>query len=167
MPGRLHSALSLILVLGLEQGSSSVLNDPGRFEGDIYTIDELNDLDMEQKQDSVPADVCTKIKAEFKDVEKKSMAEARREKPDSYRRGRKVAYTFSVTKYFQILQHCKSSLADDSKVFRTLQNEACVNRAIGDICKKSNVLNLLGIAARGRKGDTPNLEVEYDEGSTD
>ena len=149
MAGRLHSALLLILVLGLEQGSSSVLNDQCRFEGDTYTIDELNDLDMEEKQDSVPADVCTKIKAEFKDVENKSMAEAKREKPDSYRRGRNVTYTFGRTLYPQRLQHGKSSLADGSKVFRTLQNEACVNRAIGDICKKSNVLNLLGIAARG------------------
>ena len=142
MPGRLLGALLLILVLGLEQGSSSVLNDVGRFEGDFHTIAELNDLDMELEQDSVPADVCKKIKDEFKAVEKKSMAEAKREKPNSLQKGIKVVA-------FQILQHGKSSIADESKVRRTLQNEACVNRAIGDICKKSSVLNLLGIAASG------------------
>lgn len=144
MPRRLLSALLLILVLGLEQGSSSVLNayDLGRFEGDTHTTAELNDLDIELEQDSVPADVCKKIKDEFKAVEKKSMAEAKREKPNSLPRRRKVVA-------FQILQHGKSSMADGSKVLRTLQNEACVNRAIGDICKKSNVLNLLRIAASG------------------
>ncbi|XP_022798435.1 peroxidasin homolog [Stylophora pistillata] len=144
MPGRLLGALLLILVLGLEQGSSSVLNDVGRFEGDTHTIAELNDLDMELEQDSVPADVCKKIKDEFKAVEKKSMAEAKREKPNSLQKGIKVVA-------FQILQHGKSSIADESKVRRTLQNEACVNRAIGDICKKSSVLNLLGIAASGEE----------------
>lgn len=138
MAGRLLSALLLILVLRSEQVSSSVLNNQDRFEGDTYTtadvlddLAELNDLDMRERvQDSVPADVCKQIKAEFKAVKNKSMAEAKSEKPDSLLKQIKAEYAFCPTKNFQILQHGKSSEADDSKVLKALQDEACVICAI-------------------------------------
>lgn len=158
MAERLLSALLLILVLGLEQGSSSVLNNQDRFEGDTHTtadvvddLAEMNDLDMEQVQDSEPTDVCKQIKDEFKAVANKSMAEAKSEKPDSLLKQRKAEYTFCPTKNFQILQHGKKSEADDSKVLRALQDEACVISAIRDICEKKNVLHLLKITASGEE----------------
>ena len=153
MAGRFLSALLFILVLGFERGSSSVLNDPDRLEGDTYTtadvaddLAELNHLNTELAQDSVSADFCKEIKDEFKAVEKKSMAEAKKEKHDS-----QAASRTSLRKSFQILQHGKRSVVDDSKVLRSLQNEACVKCAIRDICKTRKVLNLLGIPLNMRR----------------
>ena len=153
MAGRFLGASLLILIVVFKQGSSSVLNDPYQLEGDTYTtadvaddLADLNDLEMEQVQDSVSADVCNEIKAKFKAVEKKSMAEAKKEKHDSH-----AASRTSLRKSFQILQHGKRSVVDDSKVLRSLQNEACVKCAIRDICKTRKVLNLLGIPLNMRR----------------
>ena len=160
MAGRFLGASLLILIVVFKQGSSSVLNDPDQLEGDTYTtadvaddLADLNDLEMEQVQDSVPLKtgarqraVCKEIQAEFKAVEKKSMAEAKKEKPDSLISRRQAAYRASLRKSFQILQHGKRSVVDDSIVLRSLQNEACVKCAIRNICETKKVLNLLGIS---------------------
>ena len=154
MAGRFLGALLFILVLGFERGSSSVLNDPDRLEGDTYTtadvaddLAELNHLNTELAQDSVSANVCKEIKDEFKAVEKKSMAEAKKQKKNDSQ----AASRTSLRKSFQILQHGKRSVVDDSKVLRSLQNEACVKCAIRDICKTRKVLNLLGIPWKMRR----------------
>ncbi|PFX20658.1 peroxidase mlt-7-like [Stylophora pistillata] len=151
MAGRLLSALLLLLVLGLDQGSSSVLNDPD-WLGDTYSpadvtddLVELKDRGKEQVRDSVPINVCEQIKAEFKAVAKKSMVEAKKEKLR-----RKAASSAGLRKFFQILQHLKRSVVDDAKVLRSLQNEACVKYAIRDICATRKVLDLLGIPPKGR-----------------
>ena len=158
MAGYFLSALLLILVLRFEQGSSSVLNDPDRLEGDTYTtadvaddLAELNDLEMEQLQDSVSANVCKDIRDEFKDVAKKSMAEAKKEKPDSMIFWRQVAVRRSLRRSFQILQHGKRSKVDNSIAVRALRNEACVKHAIQDICETTKVLDLLNIPLNTRK----------------
>ena len=158
MAGRFLGASLLILIVGFKQGSSSVLNDPDQLEGDTYTtadvvddLAELNDLEMEQVQDSVSADVCKEIKDEFKAVQKKSMAEAKKENPDSLISGRQAASRASLRKNFQILQHGKRSVVDDSKVLRALQNEACVKCAIRNICEAKKVLNLLGISLKMKR----------------
>ena len=158
MAGRFLGASLLILIVGFKQGSSSVLNDPYQLEGDTYTtadvaddLADLNDLEMEQVQDSVSADVCKGIKAKFKAVEKKSMAEAKKEKPDSLISGRQAASRASLRKSFQVLQHGKRSVVDDSKVLRSLQNEACVKCAIRNICETKKVLNLLGISLKMKR----------------
>ena len=158
MAGYFLSALLLILVLRFEQGSSSVLNDPDRLEGDTYiTADvaddlaELNDLEMEQLQDSVSANVCKDIRDEFKDVAKNSMAEAKKEKPDSMIFWRQVAVRRSLRRSFQILQHGKRSKVDNSIAVRALRNEACAKHAIQDICETTKVLDLLNIPLNTRK----------------
>ena len=158
MAGRFLGASLLILIVGFKQGSSSVLNDPDQLEGDTYTtadvvddLAELNDLEMEQVQDSVSADVCKEIKDEFKAVQKKSMAEAKKENPDRLISGRQAASRASLRKSFQILQHGKRSVVDDSKVLRALQNEACVKCAIRNICETKKVLNLLGISLKMKR----------------
>ena len=158
MAGYFLSALLLILVLRFEQGSSSVLNDPDRLEGDTYTtadvaddLAELNDLEMEQLQDSVSANVCKDIRDEFKDVAKKSMAEAKKEKPDSLIFWRQEAVRRSLRRSFQILQHGKRSKVDNSIAVRALRNEACAKHAIQDICETTKVLDLLNIPLNTRK----------------
>ena len=158
MVGHFLCALLLILVLGFEQGSSSVLNDPDRLEEDTYTtadvaddFAELNDLELEQVQDSVSADVCKEIKDELKAVQKKSMAEAKNEKPDSLISGRQAALAQTLRKAFQILQHGKKSEVDQSKVVRSLRNEACVKCAIRNICETKKILNLLGISLKMKR----------------
>ena len=158
MAGYFLSALLLILVLRFEQGSSSVLNDPDRLEGDTYTtadvaddLAELNDLEMEQLQDSVSANVCKDIRDEFKDVAKKSMAEAKNEKPDSLIYRRQEAVRRSLRRSFQILQHGKRSKVDNSIAVRALRNEACAKHAIQDICETTKVLDLLNIPLNTRK----------------
>ena len=158
MAGYCLSALLLILVLRFEQGSSSVLNDPDRLEGDTYTtadvaddLAELNDLEMEQLQDSVSANVCKDIRDEFKDVAKKSMAEAKKEKPDSLIFWRQEAVRRSLRRSFQILQHGKRSKVDNSIAVRALRNEACAKHAIQDICETTKVLDLLNIPLNTRK----------------
>ena len=158
MEGYFLSALLLILVLRFEQGSSSVLNDPDRLEGDTYTtadvaddLAELNDLEMEQLQDSVSANVCKDIRDEFKDVAKKSMAEAKKEKPDSLIFWRQEAVRRSLRRSFQILQHGKRSKVDNSIAVRALRNEACAKHAIQDICETTKVLDLLNIPLNTRK----------------
>lgn len=158
MAGYFLSALLLILVLRFEQGSSSVLNDPDRLEGDTYTtadvaddLAELNDLEMEQLQDSVSANVCKDIRDEFKDVAKKSMAEAKKEKPDSMIFRRQAAVRRSLRRSFQILQHGKRSKVDNSIAVRALRNEACAKHAIQDICETTKVLDLLNIPLNTRK----------------
>ena len=158
MAGYFLSALLLILVLRFEQGSSSVLNDPDRLEGDTYiTADvaddlaELNDLEMEQLQDSVSANVCKDIRDEFKDVAKNSMAEAKKEKPDSMIFWRQVTVRRSLRRSFQILQHGKRSKVDNSIAVRALRNEACAKHAIQDICETTKVLDLLNIPLNTRK----------------
>ena len=158
MAGYFLSALLLILVLRFEQGSSSVLNDPDRLEGDTYTtadvaddLAELNDLEMEQLQDSVSANVCKDIRDEFKDVAKKSMAEAKKEKPDSMIFWRQVTVRRSLRRSFQILQHGKRSKVDNSIAVRALRNEACAKHAIQDICETTKVLDLLNIPLNTRK----------------
>ena len=158
MAGYFLSALLLILVLRFEQGSSSVLNDPDRLEGDTYTtadvaddLAELNDLEMEQLQDSVSANVCKDIRDEFKDVAKKSMAEAKKENPDSMIFRRQVAVRRSLRRSFQILQHGKRSKVDNSIAVRALRNEACAKHAIQDICETTKVLDLLNIPLNTRK----------------
>lgn len=150
MAGRLLSALLLLLVLGLDQGSPSVLNDPdwlGDTDNPADVADDfiaLKDLGKEQVRDSVPTNVCQQIKAEFKAVAKKSMAEAKKEKPR-----RKAASSTGLRRFFQILQHLKRSVVDDAKALRSLQNEACVKYAIRDICATRKVLDLLGIPPKG------------------
>ena len=158
MAGYFLSALLLILVLRFEQGSSSVLNDPDRLEGDTYTtadvaddLAELNDLELEQLQDSVSANVCKDIRDEFKDVAKKSMAEAKNEKPDSLIYRRQEAVRRSLRRSFQILQHGKRSKVDNSIAVRALRNEACAKHAIQDICETTKVLDLLNIPLNTRK----------------
>ena len=158
MAGYFLSALLLILVLRFEQGSSSVLNDPDRLEGDTYTtadvaddLAELNDLEMEQLQDSVSANVCKDIRDEFKDVAKKSMAEAKKENPDSMIFWRQVVVRRSLRRSFQILQHGKRSKVDNSIAVRALRNEACAKHAIQDICETTKVLDLLNIPLNTRK----------------
>ena len=158
MAGYFLSALLLILVLRFEQGSSSVLNDPDRLEGDTYTtadvaddLAELNDLEMEQLQDSVSANVCKDIRDEFKDVAKKSMAEAKKENPDSLIFWRQEAVRRSLRRSFQILQHGKRSKVDNSIAVRALRNEACAKHAIQDICETTKVLDLLNIPLNTRK----------------
>ena len=158
MAGYFLSALLLILVRRFEQGSSSVLNDPDRLEGDTYTtadvaddLAELNDLEMEQLQDSVSANVCKDIRDEFKDVAKKSMAEAKKENPDSMIFWRQVVVRRSLRRSFQILQHGKRSKVDNSIAVRALRNEACAKHAIQDICETTKVLDLLNIPLNTRK----------------
>ena len=158
MVGHFLCAFVLILVLGFEQGSSSVLNDPDRLEEDTYTtadvaddLAELNDLEVEKVQDSVSADVCKEIKDEFKAVQKKSMAEAKKENPDSMIFWRQVAVRRSLRRSFQILQHGKRSKVDNSIAVRALRNEACAKHAIQDICETTKVLDLLNIPLNTRK----------------